>query len=65
MKWEESVNLISEQIISKLLSDMNRLTLIEIPPKISIMFFIKYSARFLPWFAVVNSQNFNDMEELT
>ena len=50
------MNLRAENIFSKQFPDMNWLTQIEHPLKISILFLLKYSAWFVPGFAVINSQ---------
>ena len=50
------MKLIAEQILSKILPEINWLTGIDHPLKISIRFFLSYSARFVPGFAVNNSQ---------
>ena len=50
------MNLRSEQILPKQFPDIYRLTKIEHPLKISIGFLLKYSARFVPGFDVINSQ---------
>ena len=48
------VNLGAEQILSKLFPDINWLTQIEHPLKISIGFSLKQSVQFVPGFSVIN-----------
>ena len=51
-----AVNLRVEQILKNRFPDINWFTKIEHPPKISLGVSLKYSARFVTEFAVINSQ---------
>ena len=50
------MNLRAEKILSKIFPDIDLLTQIEHPLKISIWFSLKYSACFVPDFYVINTQ---------